>query len=136
VLRDVTAQRALERQLVQAQKMEAIGQLAGGVAHDFNNLVAIIQGYGTLLQHDLSPEDRHRADVDEIVGAARRAADLTRQLLSFSRRYVLRRGPVDLNQVIEGLEKMLERTIGRGVEFRFDLASDLDLVNADTSQLE
>ena len=133
---DITVQKQLEEQLLQSRKMEAIGQLAGGVAHDFNNLLTVICGYGDLLkkQPDLSRTAREYAD--EILEAAKRAAQLTRQLLAFSRRQVLQLKTVNLNNVVADVEKLLRRLIGEDVELRTAYAPDLGLVRADPAQIE
>jgi PAS domain S-box-containing protein len=136
MLRDITDRRSLESQLLQAQKMEAVGQLAGGIAHDFNNLLTAIFGSSDLLLGDLSADDRRRADVEDIKKAAERAAALTRQLLAFSRQQVLAPQVLDLNALIADLEKMLQRLIGEDVEFRTVLAPELGAVRADPGQIE
>ena len=133
---DITSRKSIERQLLQAQKMEAIGRLAGGVAHDFNNLLTVIFGSSDFLLEDLSVDDRHRRDVEDIKRAAQRAAALTRQLLAFSRQQVLAPQVLDLNALIADLEKMLRRLIEEDVEFRTVLAPDLGVVRADPGQLE
>jgi signal transduction histidine kinase len=128
---------ALEAQLLQSQKMEAVGQLAGGVAHDFNNMLTVISGYSAILLETLDAADPNRGDIEEIRGAAERAAGLTRQLLAFSRKQVLQPRVVDLNsEVITGLEKMLRRLIGEDIELVTSLDGHLGLVNADPGQLE
>jgi two-component system cell cycle sensor histidine kinase/response regulator CckA len=134
--RDVTARRQLEDQLRQAQKMEAVGQLAGGIAHDFNNLLTAILGSTQLLLHAMPPEDGRREDVEEIKNAGIRAAELTRQLLAFSRRQVLAPKVLDLNATVSNMDKMLRRLIGEHIELRAALAPDLGPVSADPSQLE
>src|SRR5207248_8596329 len=101
-VRDVTEQRRLQQQLVQSQKMEAVGRLAGGIAHDFNNLPTVITSYGDLLLEDLAPGDSRRDDVDQIRKAAEGAAALTRQLLAFSRQQVLEPKVVDLRAILAG----------------------------------
>jgi PAS domain S-box-containing protein len=133
---DVTRRKSLESQLLQAQKMEAIGRLAGGVAHDFNNLLTIIFGSSDVLLEDLSRDYRHRAEVEEIMKAARRAASLTRQLLAFSRRQLLELQVLDLNALVANLEGMLRRLIGEDVEFRTVLTPARGTVLADPGQLE
>jgi two-component system cell cycle sensor histidine kinase/response regulator CckA len=133
---DVTRRKSLENQLLQAQKMEAIGRLAGGVAHDFNNLLTIIFGSSDVLLEDLSRDYPHRAEVEEIMKAARRAASLTRQLLAFSRRQLLEPQVLDLNTLVTNLEGMLRRLIGEDVEFRTVLTPARGTVLADPGQLE
>jgi len=130
------ARERLEGELRQAQKMEAIGQLAGGVAHDFNNLLSVILGY-TVLAIDGLPEGAPlRADLEEIAKAARRANELTRQLLAFSRKQVLRPRIIDLNRIVAGLERMLRRVVGDDVSVAFHGAPDLGKTLADPGQME
>jgi len=136
LVEDVTEQRSLENQYRQAQRMEAVGRLAGGVAHDFNNILTAITGYSDLLLEDLGPDDPKRSDVEEIQAAALRAAALTRQLLAFSRKQVLQTRVLDLNVVVQTLEKMLHRLIGEDVKLEFSLASALGAVRADPGQIE
>jgi signal transduction histidine kinase/response regulator RpfG family c-di-GMP phosphodiesterase len=136
VLRDVTQQRLLEAQLIQSQKMEAIGQLAGGVAHDFNNLLAVIMGYGELLLGDFDPNDPKGNDVSEMLAAAKRGVALTRQLLAFSRQQMVQLAILDLNQIVEGIEKMLRRIIGEHIRLSTKLATGLGHFKADASQIE
>jgi PAS domain S-box-containing protein len=136
VNRDVTARRNLEEQFRQAQKMEAVGRLSGGVAHDFNNLLGVIIGYAEFLQENLEPENALRSSVDEILNAGKRAASLTRQLLAFSRQQVLDPKVVNLNGAVSDMEKLLRRLIGEDVELSTRLASDLGQVKADQGQLE
>jgi len=134
--RDVTAQRHLEHQLRQSQKMEAVGQLAGGIAHDFNNLLTAILGSTQLLLHATPPGDARREDVEEIRNAGLRAAELTRQLLAFSRRQVLAPKVLELNAVVANMDKMLRRLIGDDVELATALHAEAGAVNADPGQLE
>jgi len=133
---DITEHRLLEDRLRQAQKMEAIGRLAGGVAHDFNNLLTGILGCADLLMETLGPDAPGRDDVAEIRQAAVRAADLTRQLLAFSRQQVLAPQVLDLNALVGNMEKMLKRLIGEHIELRAALAPELGAVKADAGQLE
>jgi hypothetical protein len=135
VLADITERRTLELQLRQAQKMEAVGQLAGGVAHDFNNLLTAIAGYARFaLDSAVVPEQRR--DIEEIVKAAGRASALTKQLLSFSRRHFMEAVSIDLNALIVDMVMMLKRVIGEDVELTTALGADLLTVRADRSQLE
>ncbi len=136
VNRDVTARRNLEEQFRQAQKMEAVGRLSGGVAHDFNNLLGVIIGYAEFLEEKLEPENPLRASADEILKAGKRAASLTRQLLAFSRQQVLDPKVIDLNGAVSDMEKLLRRLIGEDVELSTSLAPDLGRVKADQGQFE
>jgi len=133
---DVTQQRALENQFRQAQRLEAVGRLAGGVAHDFNNILTAITGYSDMLLEELHEHDHKRQDVEEIRTAAARATSLTRQLLAFSRKQVLQARVLDLNALVGTLERMLQRLIGEDVELATALARDLGPVRADPGQLE
>ena len=135
-VRDVTEQRRLQRELVQAQKMEAVGRLAGGIAHDFNNLLTAILGSAELALEMLPAGAPEREEVDEVRKAALRAADLTRQLLAFSRQQVIVPKVLNPNDVVGGMDKMLRRLLGEDVELRAALASDLGAVKVDPSQLE
>jgi signal transduction histidine kinase len=133
---DVTERRLLEGQLLQAQKMEAVGRLAGGIAHDFNNMLTAIISYSDLLLQDFDAGDRRRDDVQEISSAALRAAALTRQLLVFSRQQVTRPAIVDLNASVAELEKMLSRLIGADVGVTTRLEPELGKVKVDAGQIE
>jgi PAS domain S-box-containing protein len=133
---DITERRQLEDQLRQAGKMEAVGQLAGGVAHDFNNILTAILGYADLLNADLAADDRRREDVGEIRKAAQRAAALTRQLLAFSRKQVLEPRALDVNVLVDNMDKMLRPILGENVELRALPAADLHAVRADPNQVE
>ncbi len=122
----------LEAQFIEAQKMEVIGQLAGGIAHDFNNLLAVIMGNGELLLVKLPPNDPLRKEVEEIGHAADRAAGLTRQLLTFSRKQTVQPVVLDLNEVVAGMEKMLRRLIDENIELQIVAGKDLGRVKADS----
>jgi two-component system cell cycle sensor histidine kinase/response regulator CckA len=130
------ALRKSEEQFRQAQKMEAIGQLTGGVAHDFNNLLSVILSYSGLLAEDLAPDDPSRKDLLEIKAAGERAAALTQQLLAFSRRQVLQPRVMDLNLIVGGMEEMLRRLIGEDVELTVIKALAPAMVNVDPGQME
>ncbi len=128
---DVSERKRLERRLAEAEKMEAIGRLAGGVAHDFNNLLTVITGYAEILRaHD------DREELREIARAGAQAAELTRQLLAFSRRQVLRPRSLDLNTIVAGMETMLHRIIGEDISVGVRLAPELASVEADRAQIE
>lgn len=134
--RDVTEQRRLEEQLRQAQKLEAVGQLAGGVAHDFNNVLTAILGFCELLLEELDPKGRAHEDVVQIQKAGERAASLTRQLLAFSRKQVLQPAVLDANGLIRNLEPMLRRLIVESIGMSMSLQPDLGCVRIDPTQLE
>ncbi len=136
ILRDMTAQRKLEQQLRQAQKMEAVGRLAGGVAHDYNNLLSIIISYSDIILAGIPAADPMRADLEEIRAAGARAAELTGQLLAFGRQQVLQPKRVSLNEVLFNLERMLRRLIGEDVELTVVRAPTLGTVWVDAGQLE
>ena len=136
IARDVTESKNLEAMLRQAQKMEAVGQLAGGVAHDFNNLLGVILGYTGLLLDGPNLDARHRKSIEEIQKAGDRAALLTRQLLAFSRKQVLQTKVLDLNTVVAGAEKLLQRLIGEDIELLVVLNPALGRIEADAGQLE
>jgi two-component system cell cycle sensor histidine kinase/response regulator CckA len=140
---DITDRRHAEEELAhqhqvleRAARLESIGKLAGGVAHDFNNLLTGILGYCDLLLGGLPEGSRLRSDVREIERAGRRAADLTRQLLAFSRKQVLSREPLDLNVVVRGMSGMLRRLIGENIDFSTRLAPDLAAAELDPAQIE
>jgi two-component system, cell cycle sensor histidine kinase and response regulator CckA len=133
---DVTERHTLEEQYQQAQRMEAVGQLAGGVAHDFNNLLTVILGYCELLLADLDPDDRRQADIAEIQKAGESAARLTGQLLAFSRRQIIEPTLLDLNVVVSEMRTMLGRLIREDVKVRLGLRHDLAFVKADRGQVE
>jgi PAS domain S-box-containing protein len=130
------ARKRLEAQLHQAQKMEAVGQLAGGVAHDFNNIITAIMGYAHLLLAEERVLDPARYMIEQIVAASERAADVTRGLLAFSRKQVLHLRPVDVNHVLEKMEGLLSRLIGEDIELRTKISPEKLVVMADNGQLE
>ncbi len=133
---DITERRNIELQLLQSQKMEAIGVLAGGVAHDFNNLLAVILSYSALLVDETKPGDPMRADLAEIKSAASRAAELTRQLLAFSRRQHLQPRHVDLNEIVAGIDRMLRRLLGEDVRLVTIPFSERASLHVDPGQIE
>ena len=133
---DITERKNLEQQLRQVQKMEAVGRLAGGIAHDFNNLLTAINGYSELILGNLSHSDPLRRDVEEIKKAGERAANLTRQLLAFSRKQVFRLRILDLNTIVLDIEKLLRRLITEDIELVTRLQPDLARVKADPGQIE
>ena len=133
---DITQQKLLGEQYRQAQKMEAVGRLAGGIAHDFNNLLGVITGYSEVSLLGIEPGDRLRESIEHIRSAALRAANLTRQLLAFSRKQVLEPRVMDLNTVVAETEKMLRRLIGEDVELVTHLAADLSPIKIDPGQIE
>jgi two-component system, cell cycle sensor histidine kinase and response regulator CckA len=136
ILRDVTEARHLEQQFRQAQKMEAVGELAGGLAHDFNNMLSVVSGYSDLALEELDPESPVRRRIVQIKSAAQRSAALTRQLLAFSRRQVLQPTILDLNTVVAALKDMLRRVISEDISLTIVPAHSLDLVRADRGQIE
>lgn len=134
--RDVTEQRALQQQLLQSQKMEAIGKLAAGVAHDFNNLLTVILGYTDILKNKTPTTDPNWSMLSDIDFSASRAANLTRQLLSFSRQQVLNPQILDLNAGLAELKKLLQRLIGEDIAMEFNLQPLSKRIRMDPSQLE
>jgi PAS domain S-box-containing protein len=134
--RDVTERKSLEGQLLQAQKMEAVGRLAGGVAHDFNNVLTAILGYTGLLLDGLPTLSPLRPDLEEIRKAAERAAGLTRQLLAFSRKQVLETRVLDLNELVADMDRLLRRLLGEDIDVVTNLDRTLGAVRADPAQLE
>ncbi|MEI6085299.1 MAG: ATP-binding protein [Verrucomicrobiota bacterium] len=125
-----------EEQLRHAQKMDAVGRLAGGVAHDFNNMLTVITGYCSLLSQHVNDQPKLRRHVEEIQRGAERAAGLTRQLLAFSRRQVLQTRVINLNEILQGMDGMLRRLIGEDVELRTRLTAHLKCIRADPGQIE
>ncbi len=135
VFRDITERKQLEEQCQQARKMEAIGRLAGGVAHDFNNLLTVINGYGDLLLGKLDARDPMYERLTEIRKAGERAAELTQQLLAFSRRQIVQPKVLDLNQVVRDVEKLLRRVLGEDIELMTVLDPELGRLKADAGQI-
>lgn len=136
IAEDVTARVTLENQFRQAQKMEAVGRLAGGVAHDFNNLITVIRGYAEVILDNAGPGEDATAKVEAIYQAANRAASLTRQLLAFSRKQMLELKPVDVNAIVIDLERLLRPLVGEDIEWRMELVPALNCTRADPGQIE
>ncbi len=126
----------LQAQFLQSQKMEAIGHLAGGIAHDFNNILTAIIGYSTLLQQKMKEDDPMRSMVNSVISSAERAANLTQELLAFSRKQIINPKPVEINDLVKNMEKLLLRLIGEDIEFRTILSEQQLWVVADRGQLE
>ena len=136
IVEDITARKQLEEQLRQSQKMEAVGQLAGGVAHDFNNLLTVIGGYGQMMLAQASQGDPIREKAEAICKAADRATALTSQLLAFSRRQIVQPKIIDLGDLVTGMEGMLHRLLGENVTLTTTLSRDAGKVKADPGQIE
>ena len=136
IIHDISERKRLENQLLQSQKMEAIGKLAGGVAHDFNNMLSIILGHGELMEESLGSTHPAIRDVHEIQKAARRSAELTRQLLAFARRQTIAPKILDLNSTIEGMLRMLRRLIGEDIDLQWHPTEHLWPVRMDPSQVD
>jgi nitrogen-specific signal transduction histidine kinase/ActR/RegA family two-component response regulator len=136
VVLDVTERHRLEEHFRQAQRMEAIGQLAGGIAHDFNNILGVIVGYGEIVLRRLPPADALKGKVAEILKAAERASALTRQLLAFSRKQVLQPRVLDLNDVVAGMDMLFQRLIGENIELTMAFGERVASVRADPGQVE
>jgi PAS domain S-box-containing protein len=136
LLRDVTERRALEEQLRQAQKMEAVGKLAGGVAHDFNNILTVIIGFAALADDDIPKNSPARSSIEQVRRSAEQAAALTRQLLAFGRRQILQPEPLDIGEVVRHMESMVRRLIGADVLVVTEYAEDMPIIDADRTQLQ
>ncbi|MBN1356282.1 response regulator [bacterium] len=133
---EIKERQTAEEQLRHAQKMEAIGQLAGGVAHDFNNLMTVVIGYSEMILASIDETDPIREDIREIAGAGEMASDVARQLLAFSRKQVIQLEMIDLNTLIGNLNKMLSRLIGADIRLETDFNPDLETIAADPGQME
>ncbi len=133
--RDISERRRLEEQLRQSQKMESIGTLAGGVAHDFNNILTAIIGYGSIALMKMEKDDANRLNIEQIMAAAERASNLTKDMLLFSRKQPIEKKPVDLNDVIKKMEKFLKRVIGEDIAFKTLVAAAALPVLADEHQI-
>jgi two-component system, cell cycle sensor histidine kinase and response regulator CckA len=133
---DITEQKHMEQQLRQAQKMEAIGQLAGGIAHDFNNILTVIYGYGYMMQLNMEENSPHRASVEQVLIAAERAANLTRSLLAFSRKQTMSPKTVNINDLVMNVGKLLTRIIGEDIQLKTVFTINPLLVFADSGQVE
>lgn len=133
---DISDRKRLEQQLRTSQKMEAVGRLAGGIAHDFNNLLTVINGYGSMLVEQLEDDPHSRYQAEEITQAGRRAAELVSQLLTFSRRQVIKPKLVAVNPLVETLKRMLGRVVGEHIEFKTVLDDQVGLIVADQNQIE
>jgi PAS domain S-box-containing protein len=136
VVQDITYRKQLEEQLVQTQKMEAIGQLAGGVAHDFNNILTVIYGYASMIRFGMKGETRWRDEIEQVIAASERASRLTRSLLAFSRRQVMNPVALDLNELVRQVEGMLVRIIGEDIRLETELAPGPVGIVADAGQVE
>ncbi|WP_319588833.1 PAS domain S-box protein [uncultured Desulfobulbus sp.] len=136
IKRDITAQLKLEAQYLQAQKMESVGRLTGGVAHDFNNILAVIIGYAEMALEKTAPGQKVHADLEKIHEAALRSADIIRQLLAFSRKQTIAPKIIDLNQMVAGMLKMLQRLIGEDVALIWSPGPDLPPIKMDPAQID
>ena len=136
VKRDITEQLKLEAQFLQAQKMESVGRLAGGVAHDYNNILSVILGYTELALAKAGPDSPLRGDLEEVLKAANRSADITRQLLAFARKQTISPVVLDLNETVEGMLKMLRRLIGEDIDLAWMSGAGLWNIKMDPSQID
>jgi two-component system cell cycle sensor histidine kinase/response regulator CckA len=136
IYRDITERKRVEEQLRRAERMQSAGRLAGGVAHEVNNMMTGVLGFSHFLLKSLNPDDPRRAEVQEIIKAGTRAADVTRQLLAFTRQQVLRPEPLDINAVLGKMERMLRRSLGEEHQLVFNLSPDAGLIRADSAQFE
>ncbi|MBI5057864.1 MAG: PAS domain S-box protein [Nitrospirae bacterium] len=135
-VRDITERKKLSAQLLQSQKMEAIGHLVGGIAHDFNNILTAIIGYGSLLNNKIAADDPLREYVKQILASSDRAANLTHSLLAYSRKQVVEMKPADINKIVYNIQKILDRLIGEDIEFKIHMAAEELIANVDIGQIE
>ncbi len=136
VLRDITVRRAMQEHLLQAQKMESIGLLAGGVAHDFNNMLTAILGYATLAKDELDPESSAHDSIEQVLKAAERSASLTQQLLAFARRQVIQPKVISVNKLVTSMSDILQRLLGSDIDLQTMVSDDALHIMADASQIE
>ncbi len=136
IVNNITERKKLEEQLHHSQRMEAIGQLAGGIAHDFNNILTAVTGYGSLMKAKMAKDDPLRSYLDQMLDSAKRAANLTRGLLAFSRKQSISFRTENLNRIIENVEKFLQRIIGEDIELKVNLANKELFILADGGQIE
>ncbi|OGU14054.1 MAG: hypothetical protein A2076_11995 [Geobacteraceae bacterium GWC2_53_11] len=136
IARNINEQKTLEAQLIHAQKMEAIGQLAGGIAHDFNNILTAIIGFSSILEMEMPENDPGRENIHHVLAAADRAAELTRSLLTFSRKQVINPLPINLNHLVMNVYKFLQRILGEDIELTTSLKHATMTINADSGQIE
>jgi len=136
IILDITERKELEAQLLQAQKMEAVGRLAGGIAHDFNNILTAIIGYGSIMQMKIMRNDPLTKPLDSILASAQRAAMLTQNLLAFSRKQIMQMQPVDMNKIVRNVDNLLSCIIGEDIEVKTTLAPGEVSIQADRGQLE
>ena len=135
-VRNITERKKLSAQLLQSQKMEAIGNLVGGIAHDFNNILTAIIGYGSLLHKEIAAGDPLREYVEQILAASSKAAHLTHSLLAYSRKQVMEAKPADVNKIVFSIQKILDRLIGEDIEFKIHMAAEALIANVDRGQVE
>lgn len=136
MIKDITEQKQLESQLLHAQKMEAIGTLAGGISHDFNNMLTTIIGYGSLLRTEIKKDSHIMAYVESILASAEKAANLAKNLLAFSRKQIISPNNINLNEIVRNIERLLSRLISEDVELKIDLTDRNLIIRADVSQIE
>ena len=136
IYRDITERKRVEEQLRRAERMQSAGRLAGGVAHEVNNMMTGVLGFSHFLLKSLAPEDPRRAEVQEIIKAGTRAADVTRQLLAFTRQQILRPEPLEINAVLERMERLLRRSLGEEHQLILSLSPEAGMIRADSAQFE